>query len=266
MKLSLSFDGTESRDIVERAVAAALLFTGHTAVIGRPSDAPTVSGPDRDIGAIGFGFGVTVDGGAAGDDEHDEGGAPASTVAGANVNLDKDGLPHDPRIHSKNATINADGRWKKRRGVEDAEVTAVEAELRALVGAANAVPPPPAASAPVAAPPPPPAAAAAAAPPPPPPAASAPAAAPPPPPAAAAAAPATDGAPAVHGFGTLLRWISFQTAANKLAADDVASVCLSFGHVNAQGVGAVSQLGALAPEKSVEVYNALKAIVAENGG
>ena len=62
--------------------------------------------------------------------------------------LDKTGLPWDTRIHSGNKTINADGTWKKRKGVSDTIVDAVTAELRATVDtvapAPVVVPPPPA--------------------------------------------------------------------------------------------------------------------------
>lgn len=42
---------------------------------------------------------------------------------------DKNGLPWDERIHAGIKALNADGTWKKRRGVDDATVTAVTAEL-----------------------------------------------------------------------------------------------------------------------------------------
>lgn len=42
---------------------------------------------------------------------------------------DKDGLPWDERIHSSNHKMNADGRWQRRRNVEDAYYEQVKAEL-----------------------------------------------------------------------------------------------------------------------------------------
>lgn len=45
--------------------------------------------------------------------------------------FDKTGLPWDERIHSGNKARTADGSWRKRRGVQDATVTAIEQELRA---------------------------------------------------------------------------------------------------------------------------------------
>lgn len=44
---------------------------------------------------------------------------------------DKDnrGVPHDPRIHAANKATNNDGSWRKKRGVDDAIVQAIEAEL-----------------------------------------------------------------------------------------------------------------------------------------
>lgn len=42
---------------------------------------------------------------------------------------DKNGLPWDERIHAGTKSLNTDGTWKKRRGVDDATVAAVTAEL-----------------------------------------------------------------------------------------------------------------------------------------
>lgn len=42
---------------------------------------------------------------------------------------DKNGLPWDERIHAGTKALNGDGTWKKRRGVDDATVAAVTAEL-----------------------------------------------------------------------------------------------------------------------------------------
>lgn len=53
---------------------------------------------------------------------------------------DKNGLPWDERIHAGTKALNADGTWKKRRGVDDATVAAVTAEL---TGAAPAPTPEP---------------------------------------------------------------------------------------------------------------------------
>lgn len=43
---------------------------------------------------------------------------------------DKNGLPWDERIHSSNKALNADGTWRRRRGVDDDTVAQVEAELK----------------------------------------------------------------------------------------------------------------------------------------
>lgn len=47
--------------------------------------------------------------------------------------LDADGLPWDEAIHSSNKKRNADGRWQRRRGVQDAVFDARAAELRAAM-------------------------------------------------------------------------------------------------------------------------------------
>jgi hypothetical protein len=61
-----------------------------------------------------------------GGDDDDSG--PVNAAAPA---IDASGIPHDERIHAKTKATNSDGTWRKRRGVDDATVTAVEAELRA---------------------------------------------------------------------------------------------------------------------------------------
>ena len=66
--------------------------------------------------------------------------AEITTAEIADAPRDKTGLPWDARIHSGNKTINADGTWKKRKGVSDAIVDAVTAELRATVGTAAPAP------------------------------------------------------------------------------------------------------------------------------
>lgn len=71
--------------------------------------------------------------------------APAPVASASGVELDADGLPWDQRIHASGENgakpKNADGRWRKKRGLNDASlVAAVQAELRATL-AAPAVPP-----------------------------------------------------------------------------------------------------------------------------
>ena len=75
----------------------------------------------------------------------------------ASVELDKNGLPWDERIHSGSRKKNADGSWSKRKNVDDATRSKVEAELRATMAggtpaAAEPTPPPVAPAAPVAPP------------------------------------------------------------------------------------------------------------------
>ena len=61
----------------------------------------------------------------------------APVVTAGHAPVDKNGLPHDTRIHSASATTNADGTWRGKRGVDQALVAQVEAELRT----AMAIPP-----------------------------------------------------------------------------------------------------------------------------
>lgn len=55
---------------------------------------------------------------------------------------DKNGLPWDERIHAGTKALNGDGTWKKRRGVDDATVAAVTAELMNIKGEAQNLPDP----------------------------------------------------------------------------------------------------------------------------
>ena len=54
--------------------------------------------------------------------------------------LDSEGLPWDARIHASTKALVADGSWRKKRGVDDATVAQVTAELKV----ASSVPPAPA--------------------------------------------------------------------------------------------------------------------------
>jgi len=63
----------------------------------------------------------------------DEENEPVNTNAPA---FDSSSMPWDERIHSANRGTNANGTWRKRRGVSDGLVAGVEAELRARVAPA----------------------------------------------------------------------------------------------------------------------------------
>lgn len=172
--------------------------------------------------------------------------ATPSVSPSSSVTVDKHGLPWDGRIHSGPADkkpMNGDGTWRRKRGVDDATVAAVEAELRQVMGApvpvvstpvaapevpvAPAVPtPPPAVALPEAAPvatvptPPPPTAAVA-----PPPAPSVPT--PPPAPAVTASGPAV-AAPATD-FAGLMRKITAAQTAGTLTVEATHEISTSLG-------------------------------------
>lgn len=58
--------------------------------------------------------------------------APTNPASG--VAVDKTGLPWDARIHSSSKAVNADGTWRKRKGLnDDAFVKRIEDELRAVM-------------------------------------------------------------------------------------------------------------------------------------
>lgn len=64
------------------------------------------------------------------------------TVNDAPPATDKNGLPWDERIHAGTKALNGDGTWKKRRGVDDATVAAVTAELTGTAPAPTPEPTP----------------------------------------------------------------------------------------------------------------------------
>lgn len=65
---------------------------------------------------------------------------PATAPAAAGVALDKGGLPWDERIHAGTKTTTKDGHWKKKKGVDPAEVTRIETELRWQLSQGSTVP------------------------------------------------------------------------------------------------------------------------------
>lgn len=59
------------------------------------------------------------------DDDGDDGEAPAGAP-----DFDSAGMPWDERIHAKSKGVSANGTWRRRKGVAQATVDAVEAELK----------------------------------------------------------------------------------------------------------------------------------------
>lgn len=55
---------------------------------------------------------------------------PAESVNANAPAFDVTGMPWDERIHAGGKTINSDGSWRKRRGVDENAVRAIEAERR----------------------------------------------------------------------------------------------------------------------------------------
>ena len=68
--------------------------------------------------------------------------APTAAASAPAPAVDAAGLPWDARIHAGTKAVNADGRWKKRKGVQPLDVSKVEAELRAQLAAGGAAPAP----------------------------------------------------------------------------------------------------------------------------
>lgn len=135
--------------------------------------------------------------------------APAPT--GAGVQLDKDGLPWDSRIHSDAAEkLTKTGVWKTRKNLPDGYKAQIEAELRAVMNAgkpASGAPAPGTVTTATVAPTPSPA--------------PAPSAAPAPTPnVAPAPAPAAPPAAAGNPFATFTRWLVDNTKSGKLSQTD----------------------------------------------
>lgn len=69
--------------------------------------------------------------------------APPPAHVPPGVEVDKNGLPWDARIHAGTKAKNADGTWRYKKGVDrDTEVPAVEQELRVLMAVPVAEPAP----------------------------------------------------------------------------------------------------------------------------
>jgi hypothetical protein len=110
MQISLKLSGSPAAIIAFlQTVPADLLGATHAPT------APAMPVFSEPVGTLG---GAQI----VGDDE--EAGV-ASTSA-----TDIHGLPWDERIHAGNKTTNKDGSWRRRKGVAEALVLAVEAELR----------------------------------------------------------------------------------------------------------------------------------------
>ena len=157
-------------------------------------------------------------------------GAPAGlTTPAPSGDVDSTGLPWDKRIHSSSKAKNADGSWRKLRGLNDGALVArVEAELRART-AAGAEP----AQSTVAVPTPPPAGAAPA--PVPPQASAAPVSAPTPPaavippPPGTTVAPPVPAAPDVATPEGLMEWVTPRMMDGRLTFDTVAAALQANG-------------------------------------
>jgi hypothetical protein len=223
LAFSLDSYSAPGETVVDSDLDAAAIFGGQTTT------------PDRTV--------VTRDPGT--------GALQAHTIPG--VEIDKDGLPWDARIHSAGTgggskPKNQDGRWKRKRGVEDSEVARVEAELRSIMSIPGpaSVAAPDAVNAHVPA--------STAVPPPPPPVVTVTetAAVPPPPPPVEVAEPMT--------FPKLMAWVGPHMAAGRLTAATVATTMQALGIVDGKGDGSLALL-ATRPDLVPGAYGSLVAIV-----
>lgn len=160
--------------------------------------------------------------------------APQATAqAAGSAEVDADGLPWDARIHASTKAVTSQGKWKKKRGIDDATKQQVEAELRQLM----AVPAPePAAEQPGT---PAPGPAPAPAPAPQPDATQTQAPAPAPAPAPAAEQPAE---PAAMTFPEFLKTASGMVSNGQITMDRVTEIVQGHGVPNIQGLSARADL------------------------
>lgn len=119
MKITIELDTFDSGDLAGLAALVA-------AIGGRtpPVQAPAVTLPLQDgpSGAVSERTGSRP----AGTAQTSDGPTESTDLPQA----DSNGLPWDDRIHSTPATVNADGSWRKRRGVTDEAFAAISAELK----------------------------------------------------------------------------------------------------------------------------------------
>ncbi len=145
MKLTLMVEGSAS------VIAAILANLPEGATVAPPSlpapigtgvpvaDAPT---PTPLAATVAQMPGVVAD---------DDDNGPVDVGAPA---VDSSGMPWDERIHAGTKATVADGTWRKKRGVNEAFVTAIEAQLRSQAGSPQPVAAPAPVPAPVPVPPP----------------------------------------------------------------------------------------------------------------
>jgi hypothetical protein len=176
------------------------------------------------------------------------------------VELDVDNLPHDNRIHASTKTKNKDGRWKKKKGVDDATVARIETELRSIMNIPPAAPPAAMPAPVVPLPPAPSADTATAAPLPPAPLAEVAAPLPPAPvapaPPAAVAAPIAPAATTITTFSQLMGWVGPAMTSGRLTGVKVEETMRALAIVDGSGVGQLALLAAR-PDLVPGAYTAL---------
>lgn len=159
-------DAEQGRDVVNRTVTKIVKHTMGDRSVEKttiePADSPDVGSPTTSDAAQAFGdhahtidtangYAVTFDAsanytgeappvnpaaafGSAGNSPAVNApvvaSAPAQNTGSALVDVDRDGLPWDARIHASSKVKNADGKWRVKRGVDDALIAQVTAELR----------------------------------------------------------------------------------------------------------------------------------------
>lgn len=104
MRISISFDPATDNQTDVAAAIARIYGTANSVTLA-PADNPEAG---EEVGTL----------------------APTTNATGG-VTLDSTGLRWDPRIHSTPAKFIANGTWRAKRGIDDATVAKVTAELRA---------------------------------------------------------------------------------------------------------------------------------------
>lgn len=121
MKYNLSIEINDAAELVKIAA----LLAGTTAIISTNAAGQT--------GAAGPSFQPqpAASGGASQQFTPAPAFAPQIAAAAPSGEVDSSGLPYDARIHAETKAKNKDGTWRGRRGVDDATIAGVTAELRA---------------------------------------------------------------------------------------------------------------------------------------
>lgn len=122
--------------------AGAISTLAEISQLGFGQDAP----PQINPATVGFGGNTGLVNAAV---THSQTDLPTQPINTSGVEVDKSNCPHDSRIHSTPAKINADGLWRKRKNVDSTTFETISNQLRGIMSVSPAqhhapIAPPPA--------------------------------------------------------------------------------------------------------------------------